>query len=188
VMDPWPGSATEQDLLTFVERDKRLVELIDGTLVEKPVGWLESQIAVRLIMSLGNFVYSRRLGVLTGEAGPLRMRRGQVRLPDLCFVSAADLPGGKIPHEAIPMLRPTLAIEILSKSNTEREMRQKTKEYFESGSKLVWLIDPSSRTIAVYTGPTETPTRTLTEADILDGGDVVPGFSMPVKDLFKSEL
>ena len=51
VMDPWPGTATEQDLLVFVERDKRFVELIDGTLVEKPVGWLESQIALRLAIA-----------------------------------------------------------------------------------------------------------------------------------------
>ena len=66
VMDPWPGSATEKDLLVFVERDKRLVELIDGTLVEKPMGWFESLIATRLIIALGSFVNPRNLGFITG--------------------------------------------------------------------------------------------------------------------------
>ena len=154
VMNPPPGMATEQDLLTFVDRDKRLVELIDGTLVEKPVGWLESQIALRLAMALGNFVYPRRLGAIAGEAGPLRMRRGQVRLPDISFTSAADLPGGKFPHEPIPALPPTLAVEVLSESNTPKEMRRKIGEYFESGAKLVWIIDPPPRTIAISDAPT----------------------------------
>src|SRR4051794_32465532 len=74
VMDPWPGTATEKDLLLFVERDKRLVELIDGTLVEKPVGWLESIIAIRLATALSSFVDARGLGYIIGEAGTLRMR------------------------------------------------------------------------------------------------------------------
>jgi Uma2 family endonuclease len=187
VMDPLPGTATEQDLLYMVERDK-LVELIDGTLVEKPVGWLESQIAVRLILALGNFIYPRHLGVISGGDGPLRMRRGRVRLPDITFISAADLPDGRVPTDAIPLLPLTLAVEVLSEGNTSREMRQKTKEYFESGAKLVWLIDPPTRTVAVYGGPTDSPARVLTETDTLDGGNVLPGFSVPVRDLFKSEL
>src|SRR5213592_910364 len=81
VMDPWPGTATEKDLLIFVERDKRLVELIDGTLVEKHVGWWESQIALRLAIALGNFINPRHLGFLSGADGTLRMKSGRIRLP-----------------------------------------------------------------------------------------------------------
>src|SRR5882672_3134055 len=62
IVDPPPGMATEADLLRLVERDKRLCELIDGTLVEKPVGFWEGQIAAQLIIILGNFVNTHRLG------------------------------------------------------------------------------------------------------------------------------
>lgn len=187
VMNPPPGTATEQDLLRFVDRDKRLVELIDGTLLEKPVGSVESRIAMRLGRALGNFVFPRRLGLLSGEGGPLRMGSGRVRLPDLAFVAADDLPGRTAPREPIPTLRPTLAVEVLSEGNTKAEMRQKVKEYFESGSKLVWLIDPSTSSIAIYDADSEVPARTLREHEVLDGGNVLPGFTVPVADLFREE-
>src|SRR5580698_1867194 len=64
IIDPPPGTATEADLLRLVERDKRLCELIDGTLVEKPMGFWEGQIAAQLIIILGNFVNPRRLGLV----------------------------------------------------------------------------------------------------------------------------
>jgi Uma2 family endonuclease len=184
VMDPLPGTATERDLLRLVERDKRLVELIDGTLVEKPVGYKESQIAMWLGMALGNFIYPRRLGFLAGEAGTLRMKSGRIRLPDLSFVSIDDVPGGVVPDEPVPELPPTLAIEIVSESNTAAEMRQKVQEYFDSGSRLVWLVYPAAKTVAVYESASAEPTRTLTEADVLDGGRVLPGFSIPVSEIF----
>src|SRR5205823_6118365 len=76
IFDPWPGTATEQDLLTFVERDKRLCELIDGTLVEKPVGFEESQIALWLGHLLLMWIAPRQLGAVTGEAGTVRMKKG----------------------------------------------------------------------------------------------------------------
>ena len=75
VMDPLPGTATESDLLTLVEGD-RLVELIDGTLVEKPVGSLESRIAVYLAAAIVNFVKPRKLGFVTGADGTSRTRSG----------------------------------------------------------------------------------------------------------------
>ena len=185
VMNPWPGTATEQDLLLFVERDKRLVELIDGTLVEKPVGWLEARIAMVIAVALSNFVDPRKLGFVTGGDGTLRMRSGRVRLPDVTFVSVDDLPQGRVPREPIPLLPPTLAVEVISESNTAAEMRQKLKEYFESGSRLVWLVYPETRTIAVFAVLQDEPTAILTEADVLDGGAVLPGFTMPVQQVFE---
>ena len=129
IMDPWPGTATEKDLLVCVERDKRLCELVDGTLVEKPVGYLESLIAGWLITELNNFIGPRNLGFVSGEAGMIRMISGRVRLPDVAFVSVKDLPGGKLPLDPIPSLPPTLAVEVLSETNTKAEIQQKLKEY-----------------------------------------------------------
>src|SRR6476620_4089347 len=111
VFDPRPGTATEADLLRFVERDKRLCELIDGTLVEKPVGATESMIAINLATDLNIFVRPRNLGVVLGADGTLRMVSGRVRLPDVAFIARQRLPGGFMPREPIPDLAPDLAVE-----------------------------------------------------------------------------
>jgi Uma2 family endonuclease len=184
VMNPLPGTATERDLQIMVERDKRLVELIDGTLVEKPAGYLESLIASWLIKELGNFVDERNLGYVSGEAGMIRMRSGRVRLPDVAFVSIEDLPEGKLPLQPIPTLPPTLAVEVLSDTNTKLEIRQKLKEYFESGTRLAWIIDPKARTVAVYDKFSDTPAQLLQESETLEGRDVLPGFALPIARLF----
>jgi Uma2 family endonuclease len=185
IMDPLPGTATEADLLHYVERDT-LCELVDGTLVEKPVGYIESLIAMRIAILLGNFVYPRRLGEISGGDGPLRMKTKRVRLPDVTFVSVDAFPGGRLPQEVIANLPPTLAVEVISKSNTRREMEQKLREYFDSGAKLVWFVYPEPRTVAVFDRPTEEPQRVLTTVDEIDGGSVLPGFSVQVAEFFAS--
>jgi Uma2 family endonuclease len=77
-----------------------------------------------------------------------------------------------------------LAVEVLSPSNTAREIDQKLREYFESGTRLAWVIDPRSRTIAIYLSP-DKPARTLSESEVIDGGDVLPGFSVAIAEFFK---
>jgi Uma2 family endonuclease len=188
VMNPLPGTATEEDLLTFVERDKRLCELVDGTLVEKPVGLYESLIAGWLVTYLNNFVGPKKLGIVSGEAGMMRLFPGRVRIPDVAFISVDRLPGGTAPRQPIPTLSPDLAIEVLSDSNTKAEIRLKLKEYFESGTRLAWIVDPRTRTAAVYESFGDEPTRMLTERDAFDGGAVLPGFTLPVAQLFASVL
>ena len=183
IFDPWPGTATEADLLRLVERDKRLCELIDDTLVEKPVGFWEDRIAMNLVLRLGPYVESTGAGIVAGAAATLRMASSdRIRLPDVSFISSARLPKTLAP---VPTVAPDLAVEVLSESNTFAEMEQKRKEYFESGTHLAWFIDPPTRTVAVYHAPGE-PTRVLHEGDSLDGEQVVPGFSMPVADLFRN--
>src|SRR5437764_15378666 len=83
VFDPWPGTATEADLLRLVEGDK-LCELIDGTLVEKPRGWEESIIAANVIIEIGIYIKRTNAGVVSGADATLRMAsNGRVRLPDV---------------------------------------------------------------------------------------------------------
>lgn len=182
IFDPWPGSATEADLLLFVERDKRLCELIDGTLVEKPVGIWEGMIATLLSTALNNFVLPRNLGAVFGDGSTMRMKSGRVRLPDVAFVSLARLPKTRDP---IPTLGPDLAVEVLSESNTKPEIAQKLREYFESGTRLAWVVDPLPRTVAVYHGPGE-PVAVIEESGSLDGEPVLPGFTLSVADLFRN--
>jgi Uma2 family endonuclease len=185
VMKPRPGTATEQDLLHMVEHEDRLVELVDGTLVEKPVGHIESRIALALAVALGHFIKQHRLGYLSGGDGPLRMKDGGIRLPDLTFTHRDDLPPGGPANRAVPLIPPTLAVEVISEGNTPREMKQKLKEYFDSGARLVWMIYPKTRTVDVFEQLQDQPTRTLTEADVLDGGSVLPGFNIAVSEIFE---
>jgi Uma2 family endonuclease len=185
VMDPWPGTATEADLLTFVERDKRFVELIDGTLVEKPMGSHETLIAGLLIQALNNYVVPRDLGHVLGESALLRMVVDRIRMPDVSFISNEDLEDGELPSTPVWRLPPRIAAEVLSESNTSAEMRQKLTEYFDSGAQLVWIIDPKARTVSVYTKASESPDRVLGAGDVLDGGAVLPGFELKVADLFR---
>lgn len=181
IFDPWPGTATEADLLRL-DRDKRLCELIDGTLVEKPVGYWEGIIAINLATILANFVNPRGLGAVSGPDSTMRMRSGRVRLPDVAYVSKDRLPKTR---SAIPSLAPDLAVEILSESNTASEMAMKLAEYFQSGTRLVWIIDPGPRTVAIYQQP-DAVSATRGELDHLDGGDVLSGLQFPVVELFRN--
>jgi Uma2 family endonuclease len=172
-----------QDVIRLVDGDeKRLVELVNGTLVEKPVGLRESVVSIRLATRLSYVIDPEKLGYISGEAGMIRMLMGNVRVPDLAFFRTQDLPGGRLPREAAPIIAPALAVEILSDSNTDDEMRMKLNEYFESGIKIVWILDPELQTVRIYDAPERF--RQLTREDNLDGGNLVPGFSVRVGDLF----
>jgi len=180
---PKPGSATVQDVIDIETHEDLLYELYDGVLVEKVMGFYESYLATRLAMFLNEFVENHGLGIVAGESGMLKLFPGEVRIPDVCFVSWDEFPGWKIPREPVPALAPTLAIEVISRGHTPKEMERKLGEYFSAGSRLVWYVYPKSRTVHVFTSPTA---RTeLGESQTLDGGDVLPGFELPLSRLFE---
>ncbi len=182
-MKPYPGTATERDVIAAeAAPDKRLCELVESTLVEKEMGQYESRLAAVLIHFIETHLDTHDLGVCFGEAAMLRIVPGRVRLPDVSFVSWKKLPNRELPAEPIADLVPDLAVEVLSASNTRREMENKRREYFQGGARLVWEIDPATRTARMYTSPDQ-----FQEIDIngaLDGGDVLPGFTLPLSQLF----
>jgi Uma2 family endonuclease len=179
---PLPGTATEQDVIDADDHLDRLCELVDGVLVEKAMGYREAMLANEIGRLLGNFVKPRRLGLVAGADGMMRLTRGLVRIPDVSFVSWDQLPGGKVPSEPIPDLYPTLGVEVVSDSNRPRELARKRREYFAAGTRLVWQIDPATRTAEVFTGAEQSVT--LGETAVLDGGEVLPGFKLPLSELF----
>lgn len=185
LMHPQPGTATLQDLIDRQDRGHRLCELVDGVLVEKTVGVRESALAVLIAAVLRAFVVPRNLGIVLGSDGMLQLMPGLVRGPDVCYIAWDRLPGGTFPIAPVPDVAPNLAVEVLSKSNTRKEMNRKRREYFEVGVQLVWIVDPVSRTVAVYTSATSFVT--LDESQTLDGAAALPGFSLPIRDIF-SEL
>jgi Uma2 family endonuclease len=178
---PSIGGAVEKDVLEAAKKGL-VCELVDGVLVEKAMSFRESILAVALGHLLYAFVRPLNLGVVTGEQGAVRLFAGLVRIPDVAFTSWDRLPGGRVPNEPIPDLAPNLAVEVLSDSNTPGEMRRKRHDYFTAGVSVVWLADPNTRTVDVYTSETEF--THLTQADVLDGGGVLPGFQTPLRDWF----
>lgn len=180
--NPRPGTATVADQLRYVEREKRLVELIDGILVEKPMGARESYLALAIGMHLLQFVRAGRLGVVAGADCLMRIVEGRNRLPDVNYTSWGRLPADDAHLQPVADYAPDLAVEVLSESNTVGEIAQKIREYFQGGTRLVWVVEPDDRTVAVYTAPGVF--TTLTAADTLDGGAVLPGFALPLTDLF----
>ncbi|HZV06738.1 MAG TPA: Uma2 family endonuclease [Gemmataceae bacterium] len=179
---PAPGKARELHVIEIHDREDRLYELVEGVLVEKIMGFSESCLAIELGRLLGNFIAEHDLGILAGADGALRLMQGLVRIPDLAFVSWEHLPERRFPDEALPDLTPDLAVEILSEGNTPGEMDRKLRDYFFCGTRLVWYIDPQRRTVRVYTSPDRGVE--LSERQTLDGGAVLPGFSLPLAQLF----
>jgi Uma2 family endonuclease len=185
LMDPPPGKATVKDLLRVMERTERLFELVEGTLVEKVMGYLEGSVAMWLGHLLQQYLDSNDIGNLAGSDSTMRIMPGLVRLPDLSFVRWEKLPGRVLPTKPAPDLAPDLAIEVLSKKNTPKELKRKRREYFLSGAEVVWLVDPRRRTVSVFTTSDPEAGVTLTEADTLDGGTVLPGLALPVARIFE---
>jgi Uma2 family endonuclease len=176
------GTATVADVERVRNARGRVCELVDGTLVEKAVGYYESNLAGVLIHIIRQFLDANNLGMVLGEAGTLEILSDIVRAADVSFIRWERFPDDKLPEEPIPNIVPNLAVEILSKSNTPAEMKRKRGEYFDAGVESVWIIDPPTRTAEVYTTPEE---PTFIDRDgVLDGGDVLPGFRLPLAELF----
>ena len=180
------GTATEEDAIAIQEREGRLCELVDGILVEKVMGARESNLAGLIVTFLNNFVRPGKLGFVLSSDGMYRLDLGLIRMPDVSFVSRDRLPKRRFPEGAICPIIPNLAVEVLSRGNTKKEMAEKLRHYFGSGVELVWYVDPIKKTVRVYTSPDES--RLLRENQTLDGGDVLPGFALSLRELFADPI
>jgi Uma2 family endonuclease len=179
---PAPGSATEEDLL---RAPKPICELIDGVLVEKPVGNRESVLGGYILGLLRMHIEPSDLGVVLGEAGYIRVQEDQLRAPDVTFIPWSSFPNGELPEdEAYWSVAPGLIVEVLSPGNTTAEIDRKLSELFSVGCKLAWVIDPATKSAKVYTSAKKF--KELDSSGILDGGKVLPGFKLPLANLFAS--
>jgi Uma2 family endonuclease len=174
--------ATVEDVLRIDASDDRICELVDGVLVEKVMGSYESLLAGLILTELNLFLRAHPIGVALGADGMLRILPQRIRIPDVSFLAWERFPDGKLPSDRVYAAVPDLAVEVLSSDNTEREMKSKLDEYFRAGVRLVWYVNPLSKSVDVFHGP-ETMHR-LTGDDILDGGAVLPGFTLPLQELF----
>jgi Uma2 family endonuclease len=177
------GTATEADVRRLIEgANKRLCELVDGYLVEKVMGNQESFLAGIFCECLRAYARKHDLGFVLGADALVRLTADRIRMPDVGFFPWSQVPDRRLTKAALRDVIPDLAIEILSDSNTPAEMREKLKDFFGNGVKLVWYLYPDDRSVEVYTSPSRKKKVGIDGA--LDGGKILPGFTLPLKTVF----
>jgi Uma2 family endonuclease len=182
-------SAVASKLITAEEfarmpepHDGTLLELVRGEVVEvsrpKP---RHGHICSKIDRRLGIFVEQHNLGwILVNDTGVIVERDPDtVRGPDLCFYSLERMP--TIP-ETYSECAPELAVEVLSPDDRMTDVREKVREYLAAGVKLVWVVDPDTKSLMVYTGTLRG--KEYSGLDTIDGGDVLPGFTIRVSEFF----
>ena len=163
----------------------RIVELVDGEIIEmsKPSG-LHGQITMHLGARIFNFAMEHELGIVTAaETGFILERnpdgRDTVRGLDIAFIRSERAPNVLPDH--LLEYAPDLAVEVISPSNEAADIRLKIRQLLDAGTALVWIVYPDLRIVDAHT---RDGAITLNESDSLSGGDVLPGFEVPVREIF----
>ena len=163
------------------ENADRIFEFIDGEVVEKMPSFEPSSIGLTLGFYVKQHVLQNKSGYVTGADGGYIMPNGDIFIPDVGYISKERL--SQKPDREVP-IPPDLAIEVKSPTDRKRAMRTKAEKYIAGGTKLVWLVFPDEQLIEVYK-PDE-DVIPLGMDDVLDGGEVLPGFILKVSDIFAS--
>lgn len=166
------------------ENADKLFEFIGGEVVEVPSNPYASYISSRVLRLIANFVEDHGLGFVTGEAGGYQVS-GERYAPDVAVLLRSRQ--AQLATSGYNPLPPDLAVEVdfPSTLQSQRDLRHKLYGYQAAGV-LVWIVLPETREVEVY-APGQ-PVRVLSIADTLDGGDVLPGFTLPVRDVFPDEV
>jgi Uma2 family endonuclease len=172
------------DELLHMPSDGFRYELVRGELRRMtPAGSEHGRIAVRITWRLARHVEENRLGtVYAAETGfRLSTDPDTVRAPDVAFVSRDRVEAVGEVEEFWPEA-PQLAVEVISPGDSYADVEEKVFDWLDAGTKMVVVINPRQRSATVYKSPTDI--TALAEADVLDGGDVVPGFELAVREIF----
>ncbi|MFO0849325.1 MAG: Uma2 family endonuclease [Gemmataceae bacterium] len=168
----------------FGRMDSEGYELIDGRLVRKPMGAEASWIQGWIGDVLRAFVRTHDLGIVfESECGYACFRGNRVRKPDVSFVLAGRIPGGRPPQGDIT-IPPDLAVEVVSPQEKAYQLDAKVRDFLSVSVPLIWIVYPESRTVQVRAAGGVI--RELSDTDELTGDPVLPGFRVRVADLFPS--
>lgn len=158
-------------------------ELVEGKIIMRsPTSWRHGIFESRFDHALRGFVEEHNLGkVLVGEVGIYTGRNPDtIRGADVIFISNERL--AQVKSASFLDVAPELIVEVMSPDDRWSEVKQKIREYFSIGVMLVWVADPSDKTVSVYRSLTDV--RLFTESDSLSGEEVLPGFNIIVTILF----
>ncbi len=177
---PPPALMTADELLRVYIPDKQ-VELVKGVLVVRELpGLRHARVAMDLALRLGAHVRAAGLGRVYAEAGfKLASNPDTVRGPDVAFISRDRIPDPEPPGFA--HFAPDLVVEVISPGDRPGEVLAKVADWLSAGTRLVWVLDPARRVARVYRD--DGTEQILTGDESLDGGDVVPGFSCPLREI-----
>jgi Uma2 family endonuclease len=176
---------TAEELWELPEVPGKGFELVDGEVAEvSPAGAEHTRIMFMLAQRLENFVSRNGFGVVMPEGLGFVLRRDPdlVREPDVSFIAAASVPDEGLP-KGFWEGPPTLAVEIVSPHDRATEIHDRVQDYLEAGTRLVWVLWPSKRSVSIYRP--DAGMHELRHNLQLDGGDVLPGFTVQVSDLFE---
>ena len=179
-----PALMTAEELFDLPDDDYRY-ELVEGELIRMaPTGGEHGVLAVRVAYALQAYVQDNDLGIVSGAETGFILRRAPdiVRAPDAAFIAKARIPETGIPKTYWPFA-PDLAVEVTSPSDRFSAVQTKIVKYFSAGTRLVWVVEPATRTVYVYRSSHDV--QALGEADELSGADVLPGLRYAVKRLFE---
>ncbi|MFN3926401.1 MAG: Uma2 family endonuclease [Pseudanabaenaceae cyanobacterium] len=179
-----PQILTDKQLIALPQRSHRY-EIIKGEVVNmRHAGALHGYICSLLLAALVRYISTKKLGIVLDSSTAFRMQNGNYRSPDVSFFAKdrlADLE--ELPTDCLEGA-PDLAVEVIASGDSTDEIHQKLVEYFQSGTKLAWVIYPTENFVLVYRSAQE-PDRLLKSTDDLDGEDVIPRFKLPVAELFQ---
>lgn len=174
---------TAEDLAALPD-DGFQYELVRGKLIKMPPSQFRaSSVALRLAVRAGSFIDQHRLGVYCGaDCGVVLARSPDVvRAPDFAFIRADRIPPQGIPHGYWPGA-PDLVVEVVSPSDRFTDVIDKVHDYLDAGARLVWVLDPEKRRAYIFASG-RMP-AVVEAAGVLDGEDVLPGFRLPLSDLW----
>jgi Uma2 family endonuclease len=175
---------TDEAFMSLPE-DGHRYEIVNGELVDMGnSGALHGYLCSLILTALMGYVLPKKLGVILDSSTAFKLKSGNRRSPDISFFAKERLQGMTELPAGFLEGAPDLAVEVLSPGNTVEEIHDKLVEYFENGTRLVWVIHPNERYVLVYRSAQE-PDRLLKSSDVLDGEEVIPGFLLPVADLFQ---
>ncbi len=176
---------TQEDRLEILSDPDGLYEIVDGRIVEKPMGAYEVWLAKVIYDLVNPYVRDNSSGRAVQEMiFDLRPTIDRERRPDVAFVSFARWARNRqVPRTRSWAVVPDLAIEVVSTTNTADEVAEKLEEYFRVGVRLVWVVYPRQLKIYAYRSPIDV--RVLAPGDELEGGDVLPGFRARLDSIFE---
>ncbi|MFN8372176.1 MAG: Uma2 family endonuclease [Anaerolineae bacterium] len=167
-----------EQIADLPENRDRLLQLINGEIVEKVPTLKHGQIVMNVGTPFNLYAMQHKAGRVAAEVRH-RLAQGErsVFIPDVAYFAGKKpmVDKGSVPYV------PDLAVEIKSPDDSYKEMRAKARIYLQHGTRIVWLVFPEKRIVEVHTVDDERP---FTEDEVLDGGDVMPGFTMPVRAVF----
>ena len=167
-------------------KDGHKRELLHGEIIMSPTGYRHERIAAIVMSAMLQHASRARLGVVCGSSLGCWMKSGNLLSPDISFIGNNRLPEAGVEEEKYFRGSPDLVVEVLSPWDRPLRMREKMEDYFQSGARLAWVIDPAEKIACVYRGAEAD--RLLRLTDALDGEHVLPGFRLPLAEVFTDLL